>query len=258
MLEFIIIPAVALLASLLAFYSGFGLGTILLPAVAIFFPVNIAITLTALVHLLNHLFRLTLVARHASKSIILRFGLISLVASFAGAQLLSHLTVLKPLYSYQLLGSTFTVTPIKLIVAVMIIFFALWEVLPQLQKVSFSQKYLPLGGLLSGFFGGFSGQQGPLRSAFLVKSGLGKESYIATNTVIAIMVDISRLAVYFTNFSLGSAERNVTLLAVTATAGFAGALLGNLWLKKVTMRLIKILVTIMLLGIGLALGSGLI
>jgi uncharacterized membrane protein YfcA len=46
--EFIIIPAVALLASLLAFFSGFGLGTILLPAFTIFFPVNIAVALTAI------------------------------------------------------------------------------------------------------------------------------------------------------------------------------------------------------------------
>ena len=258
MLEYVIIPAVALVASLLAFYSGFGLGTILLPAVAIFFPVNIAIALTALVHLLNHLFRLTLVAKHADRGIILRFGLVAVAASFAGAQLLTRVTVLKQLFSYQLLGKTFAVTPVKLTVAVMIIFFSLWEALPQLQKISFSRKYLPLGGLLSGFFGGFSGQQGPMRSAFLIKSGLGKESYIATNTVIAVMVDITRLAVYFTSFSLVSAERNAVLIAITTAAGFAGALLGNFWLKKVTMRVIQVMVAVMLLGIGLALGSGLI
>jgi acyl-CoA reductase-like NAD-dependent aldehyde dehydrogenase len=40
--------------------------------------------------------------------------------------------------------------------------------------------YLPVGGLLSGFFGGLSGHQGALRSVFLLRAGLTKESFIAT------------------------------------------------------------------------------
>lgn len=38
---------------------GFGLATLLMPIVAIFFPVVTAISLTAFVHLLNNLFKLT-------------------------------------------------------------------------------------------------------------------------------------------------------------------------------------------------------
>ncbi len=57
-MEFVVIPVVALLASLLTFFSGFGLGTILLPVFALFFPVDIAVALTAIVHLLNNLFEL--------------------------------------------------------------------------------------------------------------------------------------------------------------------------------------------------------
>lgn len=47
----------------------------------------------------------------------------------------------------------------------------------------FPPHWLPLGGLLSGFFGGLSGNQGALRSAFLLKAGLSKEAFIATGTV---------------------------------------------------------------------------
>lgn len=242
-MEFVVIPAVALFTSLLTFFSGFGLGTILLPAFAIFFPINIAVALTAIVHLLNNIFEFVLVGKHANKGVILRFGLIAIPASLLGAQVLSRLTDLKPLFSYHLFGNSFDITPVKLIVSVMIMFFALWEVLPRLQRVSFSRKYLPLGGLLSGFFGGLSGHQGALRSAFLVRSGLSTESFIATNVVIAILVDIPRISVYFANFSLVSAERNFILLAVAAIAAFVGALLGYLWIKKVTMQIIQILVS---------------
>ncbi|HXZ30220.1 MAG TPA: TSUP family transporter [Dehalococcoidia bacterium] len=257
-MELVVISVVALVASLLTFFSGFGLGTILLPAFAIFFPVNIAVALTAVVHLLNSIFTFALVGKHANKGIILRFGLIAVLASFIGAQVLSHLVGLKPLFSYHLFGNSFNIAPVELVVSVLIMFFALWEILPRLQRVSFSQKYLPLGGLLSGFFGGLSGHQGALRSAFLVRSGLSTEGYIATGVTIAILTDIPRISVYFTQFSLVGSKSNVVLVAVAAGAAFLGAILGKLWIKKVTMRIIQILVSIMLFAIALALGGGLI
>ena len=43
------IPLVAMGASLLTFISGFGLGTLLLPVFAVFFPLEVAILLTAIV-----------------------------------------------------------------------------------------------------------------------------------------------------------------------------------------------------------------
>jgi putative Ca2+/H+ antiporter (TMEM165/GDT1 family) len=45
---------------------------------------------------------------------------------------------------------------------------------------------------------------------------------------------------------------------VATIAAFLGATLGKLWIKKVTMRIIQILVSIMLFAIALALGGGLI
>jgi len=257
-MEYIIIPVSALIASFLAFFSGFGLGTILLPVFAVFFPIDAAVALTAIVHLLNNVFRFALVARHVNKSVIIRFGLITIAASFLGAYILTNLADLKALAEYQLFGRNFEITPIKLTVAIMIFFFALWEGLPRLQGISFDRKYLPLGGLLSGFFGGLSGHQGALRSAFLVKTGLEKESYIATNTLIAVMTDIPRITVYAIGSTLTGAGENVTLLILATTAGFLGALLGNFWLKKITMRVIQIIVSIMLIAIAVALGSGLI
>ncbi|MEZ4804275.1 MAG: hypothetical protein R2852_01970 [Bacteroidia bacterium] len=58
---------------------------------------------------------------------------------------------------------------------------------------------MPIGGLISGFFGGLSGNQGALRSMFLLKSGLNKEAYIATGILIAFAVDITRLSVFQSN-----------------------------------------------------------
>ena len=74
-MDYFIICIVAFLGSALTLFSGFGLGTILVPVFAIFFPIEIAIALTAIVHFLTNIFKLTLLGRNANKSVIVRFGI---------------------------------------------------------------------------------------------------------------------------------------------------------------------------------------
>jgi uncharacterized membrane protein YfcA len=78
-MEIALITLVALAASLLTFFSGFGLGTILTPFMAIFFPVETAIALTGIVHLLNNLFKFVLVRRHVDWPVVLRFGITAIM-----------------------------------------------------------------------------------------------------------------------------------------------------------------------------------
>lgn len=257
-MEFIIISISAIIASGLTFFSGFGLGTLLMPVFAIFFPVEIAVALTAVVHFLNNLFKLLLVGKHADKTAVLRFGIPAIFASFLGAWILLWLSELRPLFSYQLFFRDLHITPVKLIIAVLLVIFALFELIPRFEKLSFEKRYLPIGGILSGFFGGLSGHQGALRSAFLIRCGLSKESFIATGVVIACLVDVSRISVYSTHFLLAGASDKGLLLVVAVVSAFLGAFIGSRLLKKVTMRLIQIIVSIMLFGIALGLGSGII
>lgn len=255
-MSYLLIGTVALLASGLTFFSGFGLGTLLLPAFAVFFPIEQAVAMTAIVHFLNNLFKLTLVGRHASKEIVLRFGIPALVASLAGAALLVGLSRFEPVYSYTLGNREFRVVPVKLVVGVLLLTFALIEVVPRLRDMSFPPRYIPLGGLLSGFFGGLAGMQGALRSAFLIRAGLTKETFIATGVVIACLIDVSRLGVYATSVVNTRASLNLPLLGTAILAAFLGAWLGNRYLKKVTMRGIQRMVAILLVLVatGLLLG----
>ncbi len=256
-MEYLFICTAAFVASGLTLFSGFGLGTLLMPVFAIFFPIDVAVALTAVVHLFNNLFKLILLGKHADKIALLQFGIPAILAAFLGAWALLSLSDLKPLVHYQLLSHDLQVTPVKLIVAILMIFFALFELVPKFEKLSFEKKYLSLGGILSGLFGGLSGHQGALRSAFLIKCGLSKESFIATGVVIACLVDVTRISVYSSHFSLSSGENYLLLLAAIASA-FLGALIGNRLIKKVTMRTIQVIVAIMLFGIAAALGTGII
>jgi len=179
-----------------------------------------------------------------------------------GAALLVIFEKLPPIAHYNLQGQTYQVTTVKLAIGVIITFFALFDLIPRLSDIAFDQKYLPLGGALSGFFGGLSGNQGALRSAFLIKTGLEKEAFIATGVVSAVIVDIARLLVYgitiySASFDMINSEIWGLVLAATFAA-FIGAYFGRQLLKKVTLRVVQIIVGVLLILIGTGLATGIL
>ncbi len=258
MMEIIIVSVAAFFTAVLTFFSGFGLGTILAPVFAIFFPIDIAIALTGVVHFFNNLFKIALVGKDTNKEVFIRFGLPAIVASFLGAWLLLRLTVLPSFLSYEMFGKELHDTPVNLIIALLLITFSVLEISPSFQKLQFDKNKLFLGGVLSGFFGGLSGIQGAVRSAFLLKSGLSKESYIATGVLIACVVDFTRLSVYASRFSASNLQENAILLFSATLSAILGAYFGKKILKKVTFRSIQLLVATMLIIISVLLGLGFI
>ena len=92
-MEEVLIILAALLASVLTLISGFGLGTLLLPVFALFFPLEIAVALTAVVHLLNNLFKTGLLWRTADLGVVLRFGVPGIIGAWIGAYCLPVLKV---------------------------------------------------------------------------------------------------------------------------------------------------------------------
>ena len=214
--------------------------------------------MTAIVHLLNNFFKFILLGRQANKEVVIKFGASAMLAAVFGAKLLFWLEDFPPVMTYQLFGHEFAITLVKSVVAALMIIFMLLEMSPRFQQWSLDKKYLPLGGLLSGFFGGLSGHQGALRSAFLIKSGLSKESFIATGVVIACLVDFSRLGVYSTHFASVGLDQHAGILATAILAAFAGSFLGNRLVKKITLKTVQKIVSVMLIIIALLLATGLI
>lgn len=254
----LVICTVAFLASGLTLFSGFGLGTILMPAFAVFFPLDIAIALTAVVHFLNNIFKFCLLGKLADKRILLRFGIPAFLSSIAGAFVLLKFNHLAPLATYVVNDRQYSIETIKLVVALLMIFFVALEMHPKLKHVSFDWKYLPVGGVLSGFFGGLAGHQGALRGAFLIRCQLTKEAYIATGVVIACMVDVSRLSIYAAHVRSSGIQENVMLVLCAVAAAFAGSFLGNRWMKKITVDIVQKIVAGMLFVIALLLAAGII
>jgi uncharacterized protein len=254
----LIICTTALLASLLTLFSGFGLGTILLPAFTLFFPVSVSIAMTGIVHFANNLFKLALLGRKADMQIVIRFGAPAILSAFLGARALMFISNLPMIASYEAMGHIFYVSPIKLTVALLMLIFAALEAVPALDEIAFDRKYLPLGGLMSGFFGGLSGHQGALRSAFLIRCGLSQESFVATGVVTACLIDVTRLTVYASHFSNLNLGENAVTLSAAALSAFLGAWIGNRILKKVTLRTVRMVVALLLIIFAIGLGAGIL
>ena len=255
-MDFIIISAVAMTASLLTLFSGFGLGTLLMPVVALFFPIEIAVTITAIVHFANNAFKVLLVGRKVNMAVLLRFGIPAVIFSFIGAFLLTGLSDTKSTISYSLLEYDFSVGLMNFVVGVLILLLVIIELLPFFAKLAIDKKYLPFGGIISGFLGGLSGHQGAFRSMFLVKAGLSKEQFVATGVILAVLVDVSRLSIYGWHFSDTGDSINWLLVASACVSAFIGAYFGKKLLTKVTINTVQKLVSLLLVIIGIGLVTG--
>lgn len=257
MTQYIVVCVVALGASALTLFSGFGLGTLLLPAFLVFFDAPVAVAMTAVVHFANNLVKLGIVGRFADRTVVWRFGMLAIPASVVGALILATLSGRAPIVTYSLFGRAHHVTIIGVAVGGLIALFALWEVAPRLSRLSFAPRYLPIGGALSGFFGGLSGHQGALRSAFLIRSGLSKEAYVGTGVVIACMVDAARLALYGRNMGFAAVRDQWSLVLAATLSAVAGAVLASRALPAVSMHFVRRVTTALLFAVAAAIAIGL-
>lgn len=247
------IAIVCLLGSFATFFSGFGLGTILLPVFTLYFPVELAILATALVHFANNIFKLSLMSKHLDFTLFKRFGITALIGAIAGASLLSWvgkagIFYISPFWKGE------GITYVSFFVGVLMLVFVVFEWKSIRFPFSSSPYFLPFGGLLSGFFGGFSGHQGALRSAFLSKITMDKQLFVATSALISLLIDVSRISIY-----TGSADweqLNLPYLIIGGLSAFTGSILGKKYLHKVSFAFIKWMVAIFLTLMSLLILTG--
>jgi hypothetical protein len=184
-------------------------------------------------------------------------------AAFVGAALLGVLATESPLATWNAFGRVAVVTPVKLVLGVLIVAFGLFELVPALRAFRAPPRLLPLGGLLAGFFGGLSGHQGALRAAFLSPLRLTPTQFTATQALLGLMVDVTRLIVYAVTFlAAGSTSTTPSIpwdLVAFATAGaLGGAIAGRALLPKVTLERLHLLTGVLLVGVGTALALGIV
>lgn len=254
----IVIILSAFVFSGLTFFSGFGLATVLTPVFILFFPAPVAISLTAVVHFLNNLFKLLLTGKNSNKEVLLKFGIPAMLGAVFGSFSLIVIAKKNFIINYHLFNHLFNVEFVNFIIGILILFFAILEVFPKFSNFSLNKNLLPFGGLLSGFFGGLSGHQGAFRSVFLIKCNLSKEQFVATGILIACLVDIVRLFIYGTSFLHVEVIKDFHLLMLTVLSAFSGSFLANRYMHKITITLIRNIIVVLLLFVSIGLITGLI
>lgn len=253
----LIISLVTFFAALLTFFSGFGLGTILTPVMLIFFPPEIAISLTGIVHFSNNIFKLSIVGKNYDKAVLLKFGIPAILSSFIGASALFYISN-DTLYKHNLFYQTLEVSYLDVIISIILIIFVLFDLIPFLNKIKFNKSILPVGGFLSGFFGGLTGNQGALRSAFLIKLNLEKTIFIATTVVISFFVDLTRIGIYASKINFFEISEYLGFGSASIFSAIFGSFIGYKFLKKITLNFIRNLVAFMILLIAFLLLLGIL
>lgn len=255
--EIIVLIVVAFGASILTFFSGFGLGTMLTPVFMLFFPLPVAIALTAVVHFLNNVFKFGLIGRSTNLPTLLKFGIPSVIGVLPGVWLLNRLAQLEAFAHFSIFGINVHLQWINVCIGTLMILFSIAE----FKKPRSSQPgslAFATGGFVSGFFGGLSGHQGALRSAFLIRMGLSKEAFIATGISIALFVDITRIPLYYSSWLKNMESGHLLPLIIAVFSAFAGAYAGRRWLKKTSLFAVRKIVGFALIIFGVLLILGII
>lgn len=231
----------ALLVAAMVLMSGFGLGTLLTPLFVVFYDIKIAVFLVAIVHFSNNLFKLGLFFRHLDRAVLKRFGALSVAGALVGS----------------LLQAWLQSQTLKIGLGVLLIILGTVEFLPPRFSWRLPKRLDRIGGFCSGLLGGVLGNQGAVRSAYLLNYSLSKEAFVATATIIACLIDATRIPVYLVQYYDSIAVAWPYLIA-TILSAFVGTLIGKRLLAIITVGAFRRVVAGSVVVVGIAMALALI
>ena len=147
-----LIFVVAALAGGIAAVTGFGIGSLLTPVLALQVDTRLAVAAVSVPHVIGTAVRFWLLSGNVDRRVFWSFGLTSAAGGFIGA-------VLHNWASNRWLNALF---------GLLLLFAAFSEVTGLARRLRFRGPVAWIAGALSGFLGGFVGNQGGLRSAALL------------------------------------------------------------------------------------------
>lgn len=201
MLFAVVFSAVAALAGGVAAITGFGIGSLLTPVLALETGTKLAVAAVGVPHLVGTTQRFWMLRRHVDRRVLLGFGVASAAGGLAGA--LAHTRI-----SSRGLGVVF---------GALLVLAGVSELTGWLERVRWGRRAAWAAGVLSGALGGLVGNQGGIRSAAMLGFKVPKEAFVATATAVALLVDGARLPVYLV--TQGRAIAGLWPLLAAATGG---------------------------------------
>ena len=229
----IAVALVGLLAAGIASVTGFGIGSLLTPVLAIETGTKLAVAAISIPHAVATAQRFWLLRRHVDTRVLLGFGVASAVGGLAGA--LAHVWVSSSALSV-VFGCVVALTGVA-------------ELTGWMRRVRWSRRSAWIAGGLSGALGGMVGNQGGIRTAALLGFDVPKESFVATATAIGLFVDGARMPVY-----LATQWRDILriwpLVAIATVAVVIGTALGARLLSRLPQQSFRKLIGVVLILLG--------
>jgi uncharacterized membrane protein YfcA len=225
----------AIAAGAVAAVSGFGIGSLLTPLIALQVGTKTAVAAVSVPHLIGTGLRFWRLRDSLDRRVFWRFGLTSAAGGLAGA----------------LLNARASSPALTIVFGSLLVFAGAAQITGSAQRWRFHGSVAWVAGALSGFFGGLVGNQGGIRSAAMLGFDLPKERFVATATAIALIVDAARMPVYVVVERAQVAA--IWSLVVIASVGVAaGTLAGQRMLAIVPEERFKQIVGAIILLLGIA------
>lgn len=221
----------AFLSVVVGTVAGFGTSTIFLPIALLFVDFRTALVLVAISHISGNAGAITFFRHGLDRKLILLFGLPSIILTILGAYLV--------IYVPQDI--------LQICLGVFLLIFSIYSLLNPDFKVAAAKINTIIGGILSGFLQGLLGVGGPLRGAFLISYNLDKFKYIATLAATAVIIDATRIPIYFANDLLE--PQFFYYVPFLVAIGIAGSYTGKKIVNKIPQNIFK---KVVLVGIALA------
>lgn len=196
---------VALAAGIVAAVTGFGIGSLLTPLLALGVDLSLAVAAVSIPHVIGTAVRFGLLKGRIDRKVLLSFGVTSAIGGLLGA----------------LLHRSASNQWLTLLFGALLLFAGASELSGLSRRMRFRGAVAWIAGAFSGLLGGLVGNQGGIRSAAMVGFNLSKEQFVATATAIALFVDGARLPVYlFTHGDqMASLWRPIAMASIGVVAG---------------------------------------
>jgi len=180
MLFTVVLAVVGSIAGGVAALAGFGIGSLLTPTLATATGTKLAVAAVAIPHFVGTAQRFWTLRAHVDRRVLFGFGLASAAGGLAGA----------------LIHTRVTGDALALVFGLLLLIAGVSELTGWMRRVRWGREAAWVAGALSGVFGGLVGNQGGIRAAAMLGFHVPQQSFVATATAIALIVDLARLPVY--------------------------------------------------------------
>ena len=170
----------AIFGGAVASIAGFGIGSLLTPAIAAATGTKLAVALVSIPHAIGTSIRFWRFRRDIDWSVVRSFGLTSAAGGLTGA----------------LLNTWATSRALEVVFGCLLVLAGASQVTGYAKRWRLRGAFAWLGGALSGFFGGLVGNQGGIRTAAMLGFEVDKRQFVATTTAVALLIDMARVPVY--------------------------------------------------------------